>query len=105
MKYAVISLSGSQYKVVEDQVLTVSHIENEVDSKIVNNEVLMFADDKDVQVGTPFLTNASVELKVIKHFQGPKLDVFKYKAKSRYRKSHGHRDQLTQLQVTKLISK
>lgn len=102
MKYAVISLAGSQYKVSEDQVLTISHIEDQPDSVITNTQVLMFANDSDIHVGTPFLSNATVELKVLKHFKGPKLNVFKYKPKARYRKTHGHRDQLTQLQVIKL---
>lgn len=105
MKYAVISLAGTQHKVSENQLLTIPCIDDKPDSIVTNKDVLMYVDDSNVQVGSPFLSNATVELKVLKHFQGPKLDVFKYKSKSRYRKSHGHRDHLTQLQVTKLSLK
>jgi large subunit ribosomal protein L21 len=62
----------------------------------------LVADGGNVKVGTPFVDGAKVTAKVLKQFQDKKVLVFKYKPKKRERKSYGHRQELTQIQITKI---
>jgi len=102
MKYAVIAISGSQFKVAEDQKLTVSNLNLEENKTNSTDQVLLIADGDKIKIGTPTIKDAKVEYKVIKNYQGDKIKVFKYKSKSRYRKTMGFRPQLTEIQITKI---
>ena len=105
MKYAVIAISGSQFKVEEDQKLDIDNLNLKEGEKSSTDQVLLIADDKKINVGTPTVKNAKVEFTVVKNYQGKKVRVFKYKSKSRYRKTMGFRPQLTQIQITKISIK
>jgi large subunit ribosomal protein L21 len=102
MKYAVIAISGSQFKVEEKQKLTVDNLNLKEGDKSTLDQVLLTADDDKIKVGTPIVKDAKVEFEVLKNFKGEKLKVFKYKSKSRYRKTTGFRSQLTEIQITKI---
>ena len=102
MKYAIVSLQGKQYKVSEGQRLTVDRLASEVGSELSISDVLLFSDGKKVDVGTPILKDRQVTFKILETGKDEKLDVFKYKSKSKYRKSHGHRQRITNLEVTKI---
>ena len=102
MKYAVLAISGSQFKVEENQILTVDNLNVEADKALKSEEVLLVADGDKVTVGTPTVKGASVEYQVVKNYQGDKLKVFKYKSKSRYHKVQGFRHQLTDIKITKI---
>lgn len=95
--YAVIQIQGKQYKVEEGKELLVEKLTGKPEPKI-----LLVVDDKGVRVGTPEVTGAKVDLKVVADEKGKKLHIFKFKAKSRYRKRMGFRPQVTRLQVGKL---
>jgi len=100
MKYAVARIKGKQYKFSEgDSVL----VDSAKDEKIVP-EVLLFVDEKKVEVGTPVLKDVAVVFKVEGEEKGKKIDVLKYKAKSRYRKHIGFRPQYTKISVSKISS-
>lgn len=102
MKYAVIAISGSQFKVTEDQKITVSNLNLKEGEKSTCDQVLLVADDKKIEVGAPTIKNAKVDFEVLKNYQGKKIKVFKYKSKSRYRKTMGFRHQLTDIKITKI---
>jgi len=102
MKYAVISHGGAQHQVEENQKLSVFHVEGEVGAVGTISDVLLFVDDKKVEIGSPLIKNASVEYKIDKQYRSRKMEVFKYKSKSRYRKTKGHRDIMTDIIITKL---
>ena len=102
MKYAVIAISGTQYQVEENQVITVDNQNLDADKKNTLSEVLLTVDGDKVQVGTPFVKDATVEYQIVKDFKGEKIDIFKFKSKSRYRRSAGFRPQLTNIKITKL---
>lgn len=91
MKYAVISLQGKQYRVEEGQELTVDRLEDKKGDSLKIADVLLFSDGKKVLVGTPTVQDVVVKASVADHVLGEKLRVSKFKAKSRYRKTHGHR--------------
>ena len=99
MKYAVIAISGSQYKVEENQVITVDKIDPSIKS---TDQVLLTVNEDKVKIGTPTVKGASVDLEILRDFQGEKLRVSVFKAKSRYRKTRGFRSQLSDLKVTKI---
>lgn len=102
MKYAVIAISGTQYKVEENQTITVDKLDLKEGETSSTDQVLLNVDGDKVTVGTPTIKNTSVEYKVLKHYQGEKLHVFKYKSKSRFRKTTGFRAQLTDIQILKI---
>ncbi len=102
MKYAVIAISGTQHQIEEDQKIVVDLLDIKEGEKSSTDQVLLTVDENKVKVGTPTVKDASVEFKVLKHFQGEKLHVFKYKSKSRYRKTTGFRAQLSEIQITKI---
>ena len=102
MKYAVIAISGSQFKVEEKQKLTVDNLNLKEGDKSILDQVLLTADDDKIKVGTPTVKDAKVEFEVLKNYKGEKIRVFKYKSKSRYRKTMGFRSQLTDIQILKI---
>lgn len=100
MSYAIIQLQGKQYKVAAADKLIIDRLDTEEGQDLVISDVLLIADDTTTKVGTPTVAGASVTLKVERHLKGEKIRVFKYKSKSRYRKTHGHRQHQTEVTVT-----
>jgi len=100
--FAVIKTGGKQYIVHEGDVLTVEKLDVEV-GKPVSFEVLMTAeeDGSKMDVGTPMLTKQATA-EVLSHGRAVKVDVVKYKAKSKYRRRVGHRQPFTDVKITKL---
>ena len=99
MKYAVIAISGTQYKVEENQTITVDKFDPTIKS---TDQVFLTVNDDKVSVGTPTVKNATVEFETVRDYQGDKLRVSTFKAKSRYRKTRGFRAQLTDIKITKI---
>jgi large subunit ribosomal protein L21 len=102
MKYAVIAISGTQIKVEENQIITVDKLDLEEKKTGTVADVLLTVNDDKVTVGQPTVKGASVDYEVVKNYQDDKLKVFKYKSKSRYRKTQGFRAQLTDVKITKI---
>lgn len=102
MKYAIIAISGSQFKVEENKTLSVDNLNLEEGKTASTDQVLLYVDDKNVTIGTPFIKDAKVEYKVIKNLKGKKLKVYKFKAKSRYRLTQGFRPLLSEIEITKI---
>jgi large subunit ribosomal protein L21 len=102
MKYAIIAISGTQIKVEENQIVTIDKLDLEEKKSATTNEVLLTVNDDKVIVGKPLVKDAFVEYEVVKNYQGDKLKIFKYKAKSRYRKTQGFRPQQTDIKITKI---
>jgi large subunit ribosomal protein L21 len=102
MKYAIIALSGTQIKVEENQIVTIDKLDLAEKKTGTVTDVLLTVDNDKVVVGKPTVKGAVVEYQVVKNYQGDKLRVFKYKAKSRYRKTQGFRPQQTDIKITKI---
>jgi len=98
-KYAIIKLSGKQYRVQEGDQFIVDKLDVDEGEKIKINEVLFIKSDKDTQVGTPLLDKATVEIEVLTQQRSKKLRVAKFKAKSRYRRVFGHRQHQSVVKV------
>lgn len=98
--YAVIKLSGKQYKVEPGMVFDTDRIEGDPgDSIILGDDVLLVNDGQEIKVGTPSVAGASVELEVVEHLRGKKLIAFKMKRRKRSRVKKGHRQELTRVAV------
>lgn len=106
MKYAIVVSGGKQYKAVPGEILQVDKLPKEVNDKVTLDEVLFIADGKKkVTIGTPTIKGAKVETTVAGQVKGPKILVFKYKPRVRYRRRQGHRQQYTLLEVKKIVTK
>ena len=102
MKYAVIAISGTQFKVEQDQKLSVDNLNLKEGETGTTDQVLLTVDEDKIKIGAPTVKDSKVDFKVLKNYKGKKLTVFKYKSKSRYRKTTGFRPQLTDIQITKI---
>ena len=99
MDYAVIKTGGKQYRVKPGDMLDVELLPNPVDSVAEFNEVLALSDGGEVTFGAPLVEGAKVTAQVLSHYKDRKLMVFKYKAKTRYRRKRGHRQFYTRLRI------
>ncbi len=102
--YAIILTGGKQLKVEVGQKIFVEKLNVEAGSDYTFNDVLMIS-DKTLVTGNPTIKGATVVAKVEKQGLGKKIDVYKYKAKTTYRKHIGHRQPYTCLTVTSINSK
>jgi large subunit ribosomal protein L21 len=98
--YAVVETGGKQYKVEQGTSLFVDRLDAKEGDKVSLRPV-MFRDDT-VLAAPKELEKVKVEAKVAEHLRGPKIKVFKYKAKKGYRRKAGHRSELTKLEVTEV---
>ena len=100
--YAIIESCGRQYKVTEGDVVFFEKLDAEEGKKITFDNVVLVSDDKRVEVGAPYVKGAKVEGKVVSHGKGKKILVYKYKAKKNYRRTQGHRQPYTKVEITKI---
>ncbi|MBE0643841.1 MAG: 50S ribosomal protein L21 [Bacteroidetes bacterium] len=97
--YAIVNISGKQFKVTTAQQLYVPLLETEVGAKVQFSEVMLYADDNGVLVGAPTVETAKVTATVLEHMKDEKVLVFKKKRRKGYRKLNGHRQQLTRIEI------
>ena len=102
--YAVLKTGGKQYKVAENDVIIVEKLVAEAGSNIDLDEVLMIGDGEASTVGTPTIVGAKVTAEVLEQKRGKKVIVFKKKRRQNYRRTRGHRQELTVLRITDILS-
>lgn len=98
MEYAVISTGGKQYKVKNGDILEVENLKTDKKSFIFDS-VLLVVSDNGVNIGKPNVAGATVSAKIIGNVKGAKIRVSKFLAKSKYRRTTGHRQNLTRIQI------
>lgn len=96
--YAIIKTGGKQYKVAPGDVLSVEKLDAEVGAE-VRFDALMTVDGDAVVVGKPVVEGSDVVAKVVEHGKGGKVVVFKYKPKKDYKKTQGHRQPYTKIEI------
>ncbi len=99
MKYAIVEDGGKQYKAVEGATIDVDRFVADEGDQLDMERVLLVVDGDDVKVGTPLVAGAKVQATVISQVKGPKVVVFKYRPKQRYRVKKGHRQQYTRIMI------
>lgn len=102
LMYAIIETGGKQYRVTEGDVLTIEKIEATEGQTFEFDRVLTVVKDGEVVIGKPLVANAKVTAEVVAHGKGKKILVFKYKAKSNYRRRQGHRQPFTKVRIEKI---
>ena len=102
LMYAIIEACGRQYKVEEKATVFFEKLEEEEGKKVTFDKVILVSDDGKVQVGNPYVKGVKVEGKVVSHGRGKKILVFKYKAKKNERKTRGHRQDYTKVEITSI---
>lgn len=103
-QFAVIKTGGKQYIVRPGQKLKIEKLETEAGKPVEFNEVLFIADDKKIEIGAPLIEGALVKAKVTGQGRAKKQIVFRYHAKTRYRKKKGHRQPFTEVEITDIKS-
>ncbi len=104
MKYAVIATGGKQYKVTVGQTLRVEKLGSDA-KEITFDQVLLVVDGDQVEIGTPTVAGVQVFAEYLGDVKAEKIEVFKFKSKSRYRRHTGHRQGLAQVKITGIGTK
>lgn len=97
---AVIKTGSKQYKVAKGDKLKIEKIEGNVGDSVVFDKVLLLADEDNVKIGTPELSEFKIEAKILEQGKGPKIRIVKFKAKKKYRVRTGHRQPFTKVEIT-----
>jgi large subunit ribosomal protein L21 len=97
--YAVVKTGGKQYRVSAGEKLRIESIAAEVGQEIVLDQVLVIADGDALKMGTPLVAGATVKAKVLKQGRGDKVLIFKMRRRKHYRKSQGHRQNYTEIEI------
>ena len=98
--YAIIESCGKQYKVTEGDVIFFEKLDAEEGKKVTFDKVVLVSDEGKIEIGTPYVKGVKVEGKVVSHGKGKKIIVYKYKAKKNYRRTQGHRQPYTKVEIT-----
>ena len=99
MKIAIIETGGKQYRVAEGDVIFVEKLEAEEGASVTFDKVLAVIDGDASTFGAPYVSGASVAGKVVKQGKGKKIRVYKMKPKKGYRKTQGHRQPYTKVEI------
>ncbi|CAN5609637.1 50S ribosomal protein L21 [soil metagenome] len=97
--YAVVKTGGTHHRVEVGDVLEIQKLKADVGDMVELDEVVMVSGESGVSIGTPIVDGAKVVATVTEQLRGPKIVVFKYKPKKRYRRKTGHRQDLTRIQI------
>ena len=102
--YAVIKTGGKQYKVIAGEKIKVEKLEAEVGGKVVIDKVLMISDETNTTIGAPLIAGATVSATVISQGRADKVMIFKFRRRKHYRKTQGHRQSFTEIQIGEILS-
>jgi len=105
MSFAVIETGGKQYKVSASNILKVEKLNIQKGKKVEFKKVLLLNDDKTTEVGNPTISGAVVEGLLLENIKDRKIIVFKKRRRQNSRKRYGHRQPLSKIQITKILSK
>lgn len=98
--YAIVEIAGQQFKVSKDLKVYVHRLSDKEGDAVSFAKVLLLDDNGTITLGAPAVEGASVEAKVLQHLKGDKVIVFKKKRRKGYKKRNGHRQYLTQIQIS-----
>ena len=99
MKHAIIVTGGKQYRVAEGDVLFIEKLDVEAGDTVKFDQVLAIIDEESSVFGAPVVEGATVTANVVKNGKGKKIRVYKMKPKKGYRKTQGHRQPYTKVQI------
>ncbi len=98
--YAVIKTGGKQYRVAPGQKLKIEQIPADIGQDISLDQVLSVGEGESLKVGSPLVEGATVTAKVLAHGRHDKIKIFKMRRRKHYRKTQGHRQNFTQIEIS-----
>ena len=102
--YAIVEIAGQQFKVEADRKVYVHRLPQDEGADVTFEKVLLVDNDGVISIGAPLVEGAKVTATVLKHLKGDKVIVFKKKRRKGYKKKNGHRQYLTQIQITGILA-
>ncbi len=102
--FAVIKTGGKQYKVAKDDVIVVEKLNGEAGEVVAFESVLMVGEGAETKAGAPFVEGVCVAGEVVEQTRGDKILVFKKKRRQNYRRTNGHRQDLTVVRITDILT-
>jgi large subunit ribosomal protein L21 len=103
--FAIVDIAGQQFKVEKDQKLYVHRLDGEAGSDIFLDKVLLIDNDKNVIVGNPVISDAVISVKILSHVKSDKVQIFKKRRRKAYQILKGHRQLMTEIQVSEILEK
>ena len=100
--YAIIESGGKQRRVSPGALVALERIEGEAGSQVELSKVLLVADGEQIRVGAPYVQGATVMTEIVRQGRAPKITVFKFKRRKRYRRTQGHRQAQTTVRITEI---
>ncbi len=101
--YAIVVIAGQQFKVEKEKKVYVHRLPQAEGEEVTFEKVLLIDNEGAISIGAPVVEGASVSAKVLSHLKGDKVIVFKKKRRKGYRKKNGHRQYLTQIQISEIV--
>ena len=106
MSYAVIKTGGKQYIVKASDILKIERLkESKAETKIEFNEILAYGDDKNIEIGSPFIKGAKVEAELVKNSKNRTILIFKKRRRQNSRRKNGHRQKYSLIKISKIFNK
>lgn len=102
--FAVIKTGGKQYRVAKDDVITIEKLDGSAGETVAFETVLMFADGASTQIGTPAVAGVTVAGEIVEQARGPKVIAFKKRRRQNSRRKRGHRQDLTVVRITDILT-
>lgn len=102
--YAIVEIAGQQFKVEKERKVYVHRLPQDEGADVTFGKVLLIDNDGVISIGAPVVEGATITATVLKHLKGDKVIVFKKKRRKGYKKKNGHRQYLTQIQITDILA-
>ncbi len=102
--FAIIKTGGKQYKVATDDMLQIEKLDAEAGDTITFDNVLMVGTGSEVTIGAPLVEGATVVAELVEQFRAKKIIIFKKKRRQKYRRTNGHRQNLTMVRITDILT-
>ena len=102
--YAIVEIAGQQFKVEKERKVYVHRLPQDEGAEVSFERVLLIDNDGVLRIGAPVVEGAKITATVLKHLKGDKVIVFKKKRRKGYKKKNGHRQYLTQIQITDILA-
>jgi large subunit ribosomal protein L21 len=103
--YAIVDIAGQQFKVEKDQKIFVNRLDGEAGSNMFFDKVLLIDNGKNIIIGNPLISDALISVKILSHLKGDKVIVFKKKRRKAYQIRKGHRQLLSEIQISEILEK
>ena len=105
MSFAIIETGGKQYKVSASKILEIEKLNAKVGDTVKFKNVLLLNDDKTTEIGSPSISGATVEAKLLDNVKDRTVLIFHKRRRKHSRKKNGHRQRHSKIQITKILSK